>query len=242
MSRIFIPFQYPLQESVFIERPNRFLIRCQLHDGYGNPKIVEAHLPDSGRLKELLIKGRKVWLQPVDKPDRKTRWSAALVETPNELGLVSINSTLPNRLVEKAIKNKAIPELEDWQYVRREYTFKGSRWDFLLQKNERHLALEVKGVTLIEDNIGYFPDAVTIRGARHVQELASIVKEDNWEAALLFIVQREDVQAIKPCEKIDPNFAHQLKQAKSAGVNLLGRKCHIMLDGVLLGEAVPVEV
>jgi sugar fermentation stimulation protein A len=241
MSNIFIPFQDTLMQSVFLERPNRFLIRCELNVE-GEKTIVEAHLPDSGRLKELLIKGRKIWLLPIDKPERKTKWSAALVEVPDQLGFVSINSTLPNRLVEKALKNRAIHELEEWDYIRREYTYKGSRWDFLLQKDECSLALEVKGVTLIKNEVGYFPDAVTTRGARHVQELANIAKEINWEAALLFIVQRQDVQAIKPCEQIDPNFAYQLKRAQEAGVKLLGRKCYITLEGIHLGEEVPVLV
>lgn len=242
MSNIFIPFPNTLQQSTFIERSNRFLIRCAIIKPSGEETIVEAHLPDSGRLKELLVKGRQVWLLPAMKKERKTQWSAALVETPNKTGFVSINAMFPNQLVEEALKARQISELQDWNYVRREYTYKGSRWDFLLENGVQRLALEVKGVTLIEDEIGYFPDAVTTRGARHVQELADISQEENWAAAVLFVVGRKDVQGIKPCERIDPNFARQLKNAHHSGVILLGRRCHITLEGITLGEAVPVII
>lgn len=237
-----IQFEQPLQESIFKERPNRFLIRCEIISDEGKSELVDAHLPDSGRLKELLIDGRKVWLKYENKVGRKTKWTAVLVETPDRKGLVSINSTVPNRLVEIALQQNEIEELKEWTFSRREYTYKGSRWDFLLENKTKRLALEVKGVTLIKGEIGYFPDAVTVRGARHVQELTEISQEDQWDSAILFIVQREDVQVIRPCEEIDPNFSQRLKEAKKAGVKILGRKCHITIEGIELGDSVPVEI
>jgi sugar fermentation stimulation protein A len=102
--------------------------------------------------------------------------------------------------------------------------------------------LEVKSVTLVEDGIGLFPDAVTERGARHVRELAELAAQPGWEAAILFVLQRHDATVIKAARRIDPKFADALKKAKEAGVRILGRRCHVFLDRVELGESVSADV
>ena len=123
-----------LVEGIFIERPNRFLIRCALRRDpeefssvSGSEVLAEAHLPDPGRLRERLLPGRRVWLRPADKPGRKTKWSAVLCERPEGPGFVSLDSTLPNRLIARALADGAIEEFTGWLLVSSEFKMGHSR-------------------------------------------------------------------------------------------------------------------
>lgn len=239
----------PLRAARFLERPNRFLLRCALPEteaeacaGQSSPgRVVEAHLADPGRLVELLLPGRRVWLRPAEpSPTRRTRWSAVLVESPDGRGMVSIDTTLPNRLVGRALQAGGLEEFAGWTLERREAPLGRSRIDFLLGRPDGcRLALEVKSVTLVEEGVALFPDAVTARGARHVRELARIAGESGWEAAILFVCQRGDADRIHAAERIDPEFALALSQARSAGVRVLGRRCRAELDRLVLADPVP---
>lgn len=278
-------------ETCFVERPNRFLLRCtpraagtgmsradgagtsraaagteipraerarhavREHGGHivrepasryagsrnGSDGVYEAHMADPGRLRELLIPGRRVWLRPVcDASHRKTRWTAVLVEAPDGAGLVSVDTTLPNRLIHAALVAEALDELGDYRLERREVTLGESRIDFVLaHPSGRRLALEVKSVTLVENGVALFPDAVTERGARHVRELARMAAEPGWDAAILFVLQRPDAQRIEAAAEIDPKFAAALAEAKRSGVRVLGRRCHVDLERLTLGGPVP---
>ena len=200
-------------------------------------------MADPGRLRELLLQDKRIWLRPASNPNRKTRWTAVLVESPTGDELVSLDTTLPNRLVGEALRAQALEEFEEWHFVRGEVAMGRSRLDFLLaHPDRRQMALEVKSVTLVEDGIGLFPDAVTDRGARHVRELAELAERDGWEAAILFVLQRSDGRKIRAARNIDPRFAEALDAAKEAGVRVLGRRCRVSRSGVELGEAVGAEV
>jgi sugar fermentation stimulation protein A len=254
---IHVSLQGPLVETCFVERPNRFLLRCtqrsvrERHAQYGagtasdsdtsGDVVYEAHMADPGRLRELLLPGRRVWLRPVsDAPHRRTRWTAVLVESPDGTGLVSVDTTLPNRLIHEALKAGALDELGDYRLERREVTLGQSRIDFVLVREDgRRLALEVKSVTLVEDGVALFPDAVTERGARHVRELSRIAREPGWDAAILFVLQRPDGSRIEAARTIDPKFADALADAKRAGVRVLGRRCTVTLERLTLGDTVP---
>ncbi len=231
-----INYEYSLSESVFISRPNRFLLECRFPDG----KTAHVHLPDPGRLRELLIPGRKIWVSPVNKANRKTKWSAALCETPDSKSLVSLNSTLPNYLIKKALTAQAMEEFSGYELTKAEYTMRGSRWDFLLTKtNGTKLLTEVKSVTLVEGNTAYFPDAITARGTKHVKELTAIAQEKGWEAAVLFVLQRNDADSIHAAEWIDKKFAEAISAGKKNGVKILGRKCVVTLTHIALGDIIP---
>lgn len=254
---LMVPFG-PLTKAYFVERPNRFLIHCRLAQseneaGYedgaqaltpiSSGQMVEAHLPDPGRMKELLVPGNDIWLKKADKPGRKTKWSAVLTQDPSTGAWVSIDSTLPNELIEKALAANCLEELNGWNLVRREATVGGSRFDYLLASPDGHqMALEVKSVTLVKNKIGLFPDAVTARGARHVRELTDLAQQEGWEAGILFVGQRQDMERIRAAADIDPVFAQALKAAHQAGVNILARRCRVTLEGVCLDEQIPVEV
>ncbi|HSJ25847.1 MAG TPA: DNA/RNA nuclease SfsA [Longimicrobiales bacterium] len=236
---IAIPLDGPLVETCFVERPNRFLLHCDIGDG----TIHEAHMADPGRLRELLLPGKRVWLRPAAPgPTRRTRWTAVLVESPDGRGLVSVDTTLPNRLIRRALEARALDEFAGWELERHEVRLGSSRIDFLLRHHDgRRLALEVKSVTLVEDDVALFPDAVTARGARHVRELAVLAGRDGWEAAVLFVLQRPDASRIEAAASIDPVFATTLADARQAGVRVLGRRCVVSLDALTLGDPVPAS-
>ena len=234
------PIIGPLTTARFLHRPNRFLLQVRLED---TGIEVEAHMADPGRLRELLLPEKRLWLRPASKPERKTRWTAVLVESPDGSGLISLDSTLPNRLIAEALRERAISELSEWEFVRAEVTMGRSRFDFLLSRGESdRMVLEVKSVTLVEDGIALFPDAVTERGARHVRELAEIAARPGWEAAVLFVLQRPTPKKSERPESIDPKFSDALVRAAEAGVKILGRRCRVLEDRVELGSAVPAGV
>jgi sugar fermentation stimulation protein A len=200
-------------------------------------------MADPGRLKELLLPGKKLWLRPAGNPERKTRWTAVLVESPDGEELVSLDSTLPNRLIGRALEARGMEEFQGWDLGRAEITIGHSRFDFLLSgAGGEQLVLEVKSVTLVEGGIGFFPDAVTERGARHVRELAQIASRPGWQAAVLFVLQRSGANEIRAARGIDPRFAEALTEAVEAGVRVLGRRCRVFPDRVELGTLVPANV
>jgi sugar fermentation stimulation protein A len=243
MRRVSLALPGPLREASFLERPNRFVVHARLLNG----REVVAHLADPGRLVELLVPGRRVWLRNAPAPHRKTAWNAVLVESPDSSGLVSVDTGLPNRLVGRALEECALEELSGWRLDRREHTVGHSRFDFRLRRRRRgpgprQMALEVKSVTLVEGRTGLFPDAVTARGARHVRELAALRRGGQWATAVLFVLQRADADRIMPDSAIDPDFARALAEARRAGVRVLGRRCSVDLERITLGPTVPVHI
>jgi sugar fermentation stimulation protein A len=226
----------PLVSASFLSRPNRFLALVELEG-----QTLEAHLPDPGRLLELLVPGRRVWVRPVSSVKRKTGFTLAMVEALSG-ELVSLVTTLPNALVEEALQDQRIAELSDWHLVAREHRFGASRIDFLLgQEKDRRMLLEVKSVTLVENGRALFPDAITARGGRHVRELTAAVAA-GWRASVLFVVQRRDATTVTAARQIDPGFAAALAEARAAGVRLLGYRCKVSLIEAHLSDPLPVLV
>ena len=226
----------PWRRAVFTRRPNRFVIHARLVPG--GPE-VRAHLPDPGRLAELLVPGRTIWLKAADRP-RKTAWTAVYVE-PAEGGLACCDTSRPNQLAALALRSGAIGELSEWRFLRSEAAWGSSRFDFLLGRGDRRLYLEAKGVSWVVEGVARFPDAVTARGARHLRELAQVAATPGHAAAVLFIVQRsEPVRRIEAAADRDPEFATALGEAHDAGVQLLGRRTRMTLDATELGP--PVQV
>lgn len=232
----FEPFGVDLTPARFLRRPNRFIVHAGLADG----REVRAHLPNPGRLEEILRKGRPLRLRPASGADRETDWSAVLARTPAGDGWVSLVTTLPNRLVRRALSAGTLNELPEWSLERSEASIGESRLDFLLARGGRRLALEVKSVTLERQGVGLFPDAVTARGTRHVRELARVARRDGWEAAVLFVAQRDDVESVTAAPDVDPEFAEALAEARGAGVSALARRCEVKAGGVELGPSLPV--
>lgn len=180
-----------------------------------------AHLPNPGRLLEVLSPGWRILLRSVERGQRKTHFTAIGADL---LGmLVSLDSTLPNRFFPQALGQGLIPPLAGWTMVRAEALFGAGRSDFLLRRGEEEMWVEVKSVTWMEEGVALFPDAPTVRGRRHLRELTQAV-EDGMKAAVAFVVQRPDAVAFGP-SPIDPAFARGLQEALSAGVTIFALVC-----------------
>jgi sugar fermentation stimulation protein A len=232
---ITLPLGYggTLVEAIFVARPNRFLIEAQLDD-----QIVRAHVADRGRLRETLIPGARIILAHRDGPKRATQFQAVAAYVGERLA--SIDTTLPNRLVEAALRAAAIPPFAQYPHIRREATVGGSRFDFLLQHETERCLVEVKSAGLIIDGIALFPDAPTERGRRHVHELAELARTGT-RTSIIFIAQGR-AEAIAMYTAIDPAFAEELAQARAAGVEVYGYSCPLTPDGISFGIAVPVHM
>jgi sugar fermentation stimulation protein A len=224
----------PLKEAEFLLRPNRFLARVKL-----NGKTVEAHVRDPGRLKELLIPGRKVYIKPANGASRKTSYNLVLVRHGGIL--VSIDSTLPNRLIHKALLDKELRPFKEYHEVKKEVRYGRSRFDFLLTSDGKRCYVEVKSATLVMDGVAMFPDAVTARGARHIAELQS-AREEGCEAFAVFVIQREDARRFTPQDHIDPAFGLALREAVKGGVRVLAYRCEVTLGEVRLAEEIEVSI
>lgn len=225
----------PLLPGRFIDRPNRFITRVEL-DG----QIVVSHLPDPGRLKELLYPGVKVFVRPAPvNSKRKTKFSTLMTEHKGEL--ISLDSTLPNHFVKEGLENQSLPQLRDYKLVRPEVKFGRHRFDFLLQSKRGPFYLEVKSVTFVAEGIARFPDAVTERGARHVATLGEMVV-NGTEAGILFVCQRSDATLFQPMFDRDPKFAHELRLAHERGVNIWCITTKVSLDEMVYWQEIPLSL
>ena len=207
-----MPLEWDLLEAEFIDRPNRFLTRVKY-----NGEVIESHLPDPGRLKELLIPGVTLLIKKEDNPNRKTKFSTQAVYLEEQL--ISLNSWLPNQFIEFLLKCKSIDFFNKWDFIRREVPFGKHRFDFLLMRNGSPFYLEVKSVTLVENGVAKFPDAITERGKRHVEHLAEMTK-DGIDCMVLFVVQRSDAKIFQPQWERDSKFSEALLNAYNDGLKI----------------------
>jgi sugar fermentation stimulation protein A len=227
----------PLVSGIFVHRDNRFRVRVNVA-GHVEP----VHLPNSGRLGELLVPGHEVWLTPADldrNPQRRTAYDLALVEFAGRL--VSVDARIPGRLVAEGLHHGQLTGFEEYATVRREVRLGDSRLDFCLEAGsaEPRCWIEVKSVTLVENGIARFPDAPTLRGQRHMRELIGAVKSGD-RAAALFIIQRDDAQCFAPYDEADPGFGQILRQAAEAGVEVHAWRCCVNREAIQLLDAIPV--
>jgi len=222
-----------LREGRFVARDNRFRVTVALAGAQ-----VKAHLPNSGRLGELLVPGRRVWLAERPGVGRKTRYDLNLVAADGRW--VSVDARLPNDLVAEALRGGELQPLAGYPGQRREVTVGRSRFDFLLEAPGRPPCLvEVKSVTLVVDGLGCFPDAVTARGRRHVEELGRAVAS-GYRAAVVFVVQRDDAEGLRPHDESDPDFGRALREAARRGVEVLAYRCLVEPGRVEITDRVPV--
>ncbi len=223
----------PLIPGDFIRRDNRFRATVRV-DG----REVWAHVPNSGRLHDLFIPGRPVWLHPAANPARKTPYDLKLVQMPE--ALVSIDARLPNPLFAEAVAAGRLPEFSCHE-IRPEVRYGDSRLDFRLLGPEGVCWVETKSVTLVTDGVACFPDAPTARGSRHLRELMDIV-QNGERAAVVFIVQRQDAQSFAPAASVDPLFAQTLARAAASGVEIRAYVCRVDMTEILLDRAIPVNL
>ena len=231
---VYIPFA-PGRPGVFLERLNRFVAMVQV-DGTER----QAHIATSVRLWELLLPGATVWLEPSSSALRKTAFSLRVVAY--EGAWVSIDAQLPNQLIRTALAGQVLQPFRHLEFVRSEPAYENGRFDFLLaEKTGRAVYLEVKSVTLVERDCGFFPDAPTERGRRHLRHLADLTLAGS-RCAVIFVIQRHDALWFQPNYRTDPAFAAALRQAVSCGVEVYAYRCRVSPAGISLGERLPVLV
>ncbi|WP_265446194.1 DNA/RNA nuclease SfsA [Acetivibrio straminisolvens] len=212
-----------LVEAKFIKRLNRFVAVVEV-DGVREL----AHVPNTGRLKELLEEEAVVMVRKHDGADRKTRFGLILARK-NGIWVSIDSANVPNRIMHEALIQGKFEKFCGYSEIRREVTVLNSRFDFGLFSEEKEYYIEVKGVTLVEDRQGFFPDAPTKRGTRHLEELAEI-RQNGREAGVVFIVQREDADVVRPNDRTDKDFANALKAAAEAGVDLMAYVCKVDVE------------
>ena len=212
-------------EAKFISRPNRFIAKVML-DG----KEITVHVKNTGRCRELLIPGCRVLLEKASNPERKTPFDLVAVEKDGRL--INIDSQAPNAVVREWLLSK-----NEYSFVKPEYKYGDSRIDFYMEKGDEKYLMEVKGCTLFIDGVGYFPDAPTERGAKHLRELAGAISE-GYQTAVAFVIQGEGITEVRPNMATDPEFAAAFEEARAAGVKVIFYLCRVTEDSLEITEEV----
>ena len=215
--------------GIFLDRPNRFIAHIEID---GQTQI--CHVKNTGRCRELLPTGARVWCQDAAAPTRKTRYDLICVEKGSRL--INMDSQAPNQAAGEWLAAGGLGPVEQ---LRPETTHGASRFDFSFTLNRKPCFLEVKGVTLETEGVCAFPDAPTQRGTKHLQELTALAQA-GYGAYVLFVIQMADVAYLHPNDATDPAFGEALRQAAAAGVRILAMDCQVTPDSMTLRN--PVEV
>ena len=213
----------------FLARPNRFVAHVQI-DG----KMEVCHVKNTGRCRELLPVGAKVWCNESDNPSRKTRFDLITVQKGERL--INMDSQAPNMAAREWLQAGGLGEITD---LRPETAHGDSRFDFSFTKDGKRCFLEVKGVTLENEGVCAFPDAPTERGSKHLRGLTRAVAE-GYGAYVLFVVQMENVRYLHPNDKTDPAFGRALREAAAAGVKIIAMDCKVTPGSMQINKSLPV--
>ncbi len=205
--------------AVFLDRPNRFIAHVETADG-----VETVHVKNTGRCRELLIKGSEVYLTAPGTPGRKTVYDLVAVRKGNGL-LVNMDSQAPNVVVREWLDTLGFDRIVP------EHSYGDSRMDFYMEYGSRRFLMEVKGCTLEIDGTGYFPDAPTERGVRHLMELVMAVGE-GYTAVLTFVIQMDGIREVRPNVSMHPEFGEALEKALKAGVQVVFLECHVEPDSL----------
>ena len=210
-------------DGILVDRPNRFIAYVEV-----NGAVETVHVKNTGRCRELLLPGTAVRLEVSDNQKRKTKYDLVAVHK-QELGWVNMDSQAPNKVVGEWLAKQG------YDYIKPEFTYGKSRIDFYMEKGEQKYLLEVKGCTLEVDGIGYFPDAPTERGVKHLHELAQ-AQQKGYQCAVAFVIQVEGITEVRPNVSTQPEFGTALAEAKAAGVRMLFLLCRVGRDSLEIVE------
>ena len=219
-----------IETGRFLERPNRFIAYVEI---LGKKETV--HVKNTGRCAELLVPGATVYVQKAKEPNRKTQWDLIAVKKGERT--INMDSQIPNKVVEEWIREGNL--FPDATVIRPETTFGNSRFDLYIEAGERKIFMEIKGVTLEEDNVVRFPDAPTERGVKHVEELVKAA-EAGYEAYLFFVIQMDGVTYFAPNRKTHAAFGEAMRLARKQGVHILAYESEVTKDSIRLTKEVPV--
>ncbi len=208
-----------ITKAIFIDRPNRFTAHVNL-----NGTVETVHVKNTGRCRELLVPGAEVWLTASGNPLRKTVYDLVAVRKSNGI-LFNIDSQAPNKVAYEWLAEQGFDRIVP------EHTYGNSRVDFYMERGEERFLMEVKGCTLEVDGVGYFPDAPTERGVKHIRELIK-AKTEGYRAVLAFVIQMDGVTEVRANVATHPEFGEALEDAKRAGVEILFLHCHVEADSI----------
>ena len=221
-----------LQQARFKERLNRFAALVEVD---GQEEV--AHVPNSGRLRELFVPDAQVYVSPATTPDRKTAFDLRFVSIDGVL--VSCDARLPPALIAEAQTFGKLPQFQGYPVIQREVTFEESRLDLCFSGPSDRVYVETKSVTLVCDGAALFPDAPTTRGTKHLRTLMKAV-EQGYGAAVIFVIQRPDALRFSPYRSADPTFAATLEEVANMGVAVYAYGCRVTMEEITLGAPVPV--
>lgn len=217
--------------GIFLDRPNRFIAHVEL-DGVRET----VHVKNTGRCRELLVPGAKVYCQRAANPSRKTKYDLITVEKQGRL--INMDSQAPNIAAGEWLRSGGLGDVEN---LRAETVHGDSRFDFSFTLAGKPCFLEVKGVTLEDGGVCAFPDAPTARGAKHLRGLMQAARE-GYGAYVLFVIQMDNVRYLRPNDATDPDFGAALRQAAASGVKVLASACAVSADSMTVSHPVPVEL
>lgn len=221
-----------IHKGKFLSRPNRFIANVEI-DG----KSEVCHVKNTGRCKELLVEGCIVWLEHSDSASRKTAFDLVAVEKGDRL--INMDSQAPNKAVGEWLREK-MPFGEGFS-VYPEKKYGNSRFDFYLESQNRKIFMEVKGCTLEKDGVVLFPDAPTLRGVKHIEELSNCLDE-GYESYIMILVQMSNVKYFTPNYDTHPEFGEALEKASRKGVKILCYDCNVTHDSMTVGKPVKVKL
>ena len=221
-----------IKEGIFIERVNRFIANVSI-DG----KIETCHVKNTGRCKEILIEGSKVYVQEFDSETRKTKFDLISVYKGNKL--INIDSQVTNKMFNEWVKEGNL--FNDLKLIKGEVFYKHSRFDFYVEYENKKAFIEIKGVTLEENGVVLFPDAPTTRGVKHLKELIS-AKEEGYEGYIVFIVQMNGIKYFTPNVKMHKEFGDTLLKCKENGINILAFDSIVESNSISIKNKVEVIV
>lgn len=232
-----IRYVQQLETGILLKRYKRFFADIQFQD-----KQITAHVPNTGSLKSCLFEGQKCYFSHSSNPERKLKYTLESLETPT--GLVGVNTQMPNQLVKKALENKFLKQWKNFDIIKPEFKISPeTRIDFRVEDSNSKKVhyIEVKNVSLKEKGVALFPDAVTARGQKHLNELMKLQKEGNT-CEIIFVIQRDDVKSFQAAKEIDSDYANLLKQSHDLGVLITPLVCHLNDQEIFLtNEILPVE-
>lgn len=232
-----IRYAQQLETGILLKRYKRFFADIQFQD-----KQITAHVPNTGSLKSCLFEGQKCYFSHSSNPERKLKYTLESLETPT--GLVGVNTQIPNQLVKKALENKFLKQWKNFDIIKPEFKISPeTRIDFRVEDSNSKKVhyIEVKNVSLRENGVALFPDAVTTRGQKHLIELMKLQKEGNT-CEVVFVIQRDDVNSFQAAKEIDSDYANLLKQSHDLGVLITPLVCHLNDQEIFLtNEILPVE-
>ena len=229
-------FENKLISGLFVKRYKRFFVDIKI-----NNQIITAHCPNTGSMYGLLKKGNKVWVSKSNNPNRKLKYTLEIIE--DQKVKVGVNTHSTNKIVHHALKNNLIKKLKNLMEIKPETKFgKNTRFDFLVKNKDYKAFVEVKNVTLSRNKKkAEFPDAVTSRGLKHINELINARKK-GYKIFIIYLIQREDCNSFSIAKDIDADYAKALTKAVKNNLNLLCYDCKFSSKGIKLNKNIKIKI